>query len=174
MSNTFFPGAFVRRRIFVSYHHHGDRYYYEDFSRRYAAMYDAIQDNSVEREIDSDDSEYVMRRIREEYITGSSCTVVLCGHDTPWRKFVDWEIKATLDKQHALIGVVLPTSRVTHDGTHLVPDRLADNVQSNYAVWTFWASLVNEPRLLTTCLEAANARSASFIRNERALRRRNG
>src|SRR5712671_172295 len=31
------------------------------------------QDNSVERRIDSDDVEYVMRRIRENYVTGSSC-----------------------------------------------------------------------------------------------------
>ena len=75
----------------------------------FADDYEVIQDNSVEREIDSNDAEYVTRRIREDFITGSSCTVVLCGAETPQRKFVDWEIKATLDKEHGLIGINLPT-----------------------------------------------------------------
>ena len=71
----------AKRSIFVSYHHGGDRTYYDAFSKLFADTYDVVQDNSPEREIDSDDSEYVIRRIREEYITGSSCTVVLCGAD---------------------------------------------------------------------------------------------
>ena len=51
----------TRRRIFVSYHHGGDREYYEAFSRLAADAYDAVEDNSVERLIDSDDAEYVIR-----------------------------------------------------------------------------------------------------------------
>src|SRR5947207_2002675 len=100
----------VKPRIFVSYHHGADRQYYDEFSRRFADSYDVCDDNSVARVIDSDNCEYVMRRIRERYLTGSSCTLVLCGAQTRWRKFVDWEIKATLDKQHGLIGVNLPTN----------------------------------------------------------------
>jgi hypothetical protein len=46
-----------------------------------------------------------MQRIRDKHITGTSCTIVLCGSLTPWRKYVDWEIKATLDKEHGLIGI---------------------------------------------------------------------
>ena len=107
---TFLSGLVSKRSIFVSYHHGGDRNYYEAFSRLLADTYEVIQDNSVERQIDSDNLEYVYRRIREEYLTGSSCTVVLCGEVTPWRKFVDWEIKATLDKEHSLIGINLPTN----------------------------------------------------------------
>lgn len=33
--------------------------------------------------------------------------MVLCGAEAPQRKFVDWEIKATLDKEHGLIGINL-------------------------------------------------------------------
>ena len=85
----------TKPRIFVSYHHAGDRGWYEFFAAYFCDTYDIFQDRSVSREIDSDNSEYVIRQIREEYITGTSCTIVLCGTETPRRKFVDWEIKAT-------------------------------------------------------------------------------
>ena len=157
------------RSIFVSYHHGGDRAYYDAFARLFADTYSVIQDNSVEREIDSDDSEYVIRRIREEFITGSSCTLVLCGIETPTRKFVDWEIKATLDKDHGLIAVQLPTN-----SQFIVPQRLMDNVTSGYAVWTSWNKLQTNPTLLRTLIEQANGKSKELIRNQRELRTRNG
>src|SRR5688572_23612101 len=99
----------ARRKVFISYQHHGNRSYYTEFSRFFSA-YEAVEDHSVEREIDSDDAEYVSRCIRENYIKGSSCTIVLCGPTTYQRKFVDWEIKASLDSQHGLVGVNLPTN----------------------------------------------------------------
>ena len=133
-------GVLPRRRVFVSYHHGGDRQYYDAFSRLMADTYEVVQDTSVERQVDSDDVEYVLRTIRENYVTGSSCTVVLCGAGTPWRKFVDWEIKATLDKEHGLIGVNLPTNPANANGTFTVPDRLYDNIDSGYAVWSTWAN----------------------------------
>jgi hypothetical protein len=99
-----------RRKVFVSYHHDKDQAFYNDLSRL-DFEYECVTDNSLDRWIDSDNPEYVIQRIRDRYIAGSSCTVVLCGRDTPWRKYVDWEIKATLDKTHGLLGVWLPTAR---------------------------------------------------------------
>lgn len=163
-----------KRRIFVSYHHHGDRVYYNEFARMFAAIYEAIEDNSVEREIDSDNSDYVIRAIRENYITGSSCTVVLCGAQTPWRKFVDWEIKATLDKQHGLIGINLPTNQLTPQKKYTVPDRLHDNIVSGYAAWLQWSDLAQGSSYLTQQIEAATSKSAALIMNARPLRQRNG
>src|SRR5215472_9931045 len=95
----------VKRKVFISYHHAGDQAYYDAFSRAFSGVYDVITDNSLVRGIESDVVEYVMRRIRENYITGSSCTIVLVGRDTWGRKYVDWEIDATLQKEHGLIGV---------------------------------------------------------------------
>jgi hypothetical protein len=173
MSAYPFLGSFnypsAKRSIFVSFHHGGDRAYYDAFSKLFADTYDVIQDNSVEREIDSDDAEYVIRKIREEFITGSSCTVVLCGTQTPQRKFVDWEIKATLDKEHGLIAVQLPSN-----SDFLVPERLMDNVTSGYAVWTNWQQLAANLKLLPSLIEQANAKSKSLIQNQRELRARNG
>src|SRR5690349_7530115 len=100
----------IKRKVFVSYHHGGDQAYYEAFSKAFCDTYDVITDNSLERELDSENVDYVMRRIRENYISGSSCTIVLVGKDTWGRKYVDWEINATLEKEHGLIGVLLPTA----------------------------------------------------------------
>ncbi len=178
MNSYPFLGSFnyppAKRSIFVSFHHGGDRAYYDAFSKLFADTYDVIQDNSVEREIDSDDAEYVIRKIREESITGSSCTVVLCGAQTPQRKFVDWEIKATLDKEHGLIGVNLPTNPILLNGNVAVPNRLFDNIQSGYSIWTNWATLAQNPALLANLAEQANAKSKDLIRNQRELRARNG
>lgn len=164
----------IRRRIFVSYHHGGDRNYYDEFARYFSDQYEAVRDNSVDRRIDSDNVDYVIRAIRENYITGSSCTVVLCGAATPWRKFVDWEIKATLDRQHGLIGINLPSNPQSTNGRFTVPDRLHDNIQSGYALWLQWAHLNGGANFLSQQIEIANAKDARLINNSRALRRRNG
>src|SRR4051812_21993517 len=100
----------IKRKVFVSYYHGGDQAYYNAFSTAFCDGYDIISDNSLERRVDSEDINYVIRRIRESYITGSSCTIVLVGKDAWGRKYVDWEIKATLEKEHGLIGVRLPTA----------------------------------------------------------------
>jgi hypothetical protein len=63
------------------------------FSEAFHDTYDVIYDNSLERQIDSDNVDYVIRRIRENYIAGSSCTIDTCG-----RKYVDWEILQGLHK----------------------------------------------------------------------------
>lgn len=164
----------VKRRVFISYHHASDQAYYDSLSRLFELQYEVIQDGSLDRMLDSDDCEYVMRRIRERYITGSSCTLVLCGPETPWRKYVDWEIKATLDKEHGLIGVALPTIRQNVQGQRLVADRLHDNIQSGYAQWVEWFQLQQGPTYLQGIIEQANARPKWAIQNNRPLRQRNG
>lgn len=163
----------VKRKIFVSYHHGGDQPYYDAFTRTFSDTYDMLMDNSLERRIQSDNVEYVMRNIRENYVTGSSCTMVLCGAETSVRKYVDWEISATLDRQHGLIGVKLPTLQVINNGC-LKPDRLQDNIDSGYAIWTWWETIISNPAGLVALIEEANAKSRDLIRNTRARRLRNG
>ena len=143
-----------------------------EFARFFSDAYEAVEDHSVEREIDSDNAEYISRCIRESYITGTSCTIVLCGPTTYQRKFVDWEIKATLDKQHGLIGVNLPTNLVNANGRVAVPGRLYDNIESGYAVWTSWNALTVDA--LKQNVEKATARSKTLIRNDRTLKSQNG
>ena len=174
MANGLLSGLGIRRRVFVSYHHAGDKVFYDAFINAFSNTYDVIHDSSVERAVDSSNADYVIRRIRENYITGSSCTIVLCGAQTPYRKFVDWEIKSTLDRQHGLIGVNLPTNPINANSYFVVPDRLHDNIESGYAIWTNWASFTNSTHVVQGLIEQANSKSALLINNSRALRQRNG
>jgi len=96
-----------KRRVFVSYHHQ-DQTAVDSFRDTFSNVYEVFSDSSLDRLIDSNDTDYVNRTISENYITGTSITIVLCGLDTWKRKYVDWEIHSTLDRNHALLGVVLP------------------------------------------------------------------
>jgi hypothetical protein len=164
----------VKRRMFVSYHHDSDQVYCDYLCKTFADGYDCITDSSLERAFDSDDCDYVMRRIREKHIVGSSFTLVLCGPETRWRKYVDWEIKATLDCQHALIGVQLPTALLDSYGRCHKPDRLQDNIDSGYALWTSWGQLTTSAEAFKLHIEIALSRSVAHIRNGRPMRARNG
>jgi hypothetical protein len=163
----------VKRKIFVSYHHRGDQDYYDMLSRTFGGIYELLEDHSLDHEVDSDNAAYVMRVIRENFITGSSCTIVLCGAATYGRKHVDWEIKATLDAQHGLIGVRLPSLMASANGTYTVPERLHANVESGYALWTDWSSIIGSPASLTAQIEAARARPNTLIANSTPMRERN-
>lgn len=174
MANGLLSALGIKRKVFISYHHGGDKAYYDAFINAFSNTYDVIHDNSVERAIDSSNTDYVIRRIRENFITGSSCTIVLCGAQTPYRKFVDWEIKATLDKKHGLIGVNLPSNPLSANSKYTVPNRLHDNIESGFAIWTNWASFTKNIQSVQGFIEQANSRSALFINNNRALRQRNG
>lgn len=136
-----------KRKVFVSYHHGNDQAYYDAFSEHFSTNYNVITDRSLDRNIDSVNTDYVMRKIREDYLTGTSATIVLCGAETPNRKYVDWEIKATLDKKHALIGVRLPTARGDQNGI-FVPSRFAANHRTGYAIWVTWNDLINSGQTL--------------------------
>jgi len=125
------------RQIFVSFHHH-DEYEVSVFCRRYAQFFDEIRTLGISEEgdeyadkIDSGDTDYVMRKIREDYLAGTTCTVVLIGKCTWARRYIDWEIAATLrnnknNPRSGLIAVQLPSA--VEDGWATLPPRLARNV----------------------------------------------
>lgn len=166
-------GTPTRRKVFVSYHHAADQVFYNSFSQTFHDRYELLFDNSVERAIQSDNSEYVIRRIREHHLTGASCTIVLCGAGTPGRKFVDWEIKASLDQQMGLIGVMLPTIYKYQNGGTAKPARLQDNIDSGYAVWIHWDDLATGAVGLPATIETANGRAKYLIVNNRSMMARN-
>ncbi|MGN7614029.1 TIR domain-containing protein [Magnetococcales bacterium HHB-1] len=133
---------------------------------------DLIYDKSLDRRVDSNNPEYVMRRIREDYLTGSSCTIVLCGTETYKRKYVDWEIKATLDKNHGVLAVLLPS--LLNQRNWIVPSRLMDNIESEYAIAVEWQRLIDNPQILSDFIETAIGTPLRLIINTAQLKRRNG
>lgn len=163
----------TRRKVFLSYHHAGDQVYYDAFSKHFHDMYEAITDNSLERKIDSVDTNYIMRKIRESYLHGSSCTIVLCGANTWRRKYVDWEIYESLQQGMGLVGVWLPSLPQAQNGGTDKPTRLQDNIDSGYAVWTNWSDITSSPQALSAVIETANVRSSRLINNSRSRMLRN-
>jgi hypothetical protein len=166
-------GKQIRRSIFISYHHKGDQGYYNLLSSNFHDRLNLITDNSLERQIDSSDTDYIMRRIREHHLHGSSCTVVLCGADTWGRKYVDWEILASLNQGMGLVGVWLPTLPSGQNGGTHKPRRLQDNIDSGYAEWINWNDLARDHSVLLDAIERAVGKSGTLIDNTRARMLRN-
>lgn len=150
-----------KSKVFVSYHHKNDQYYYDKFSKLFNDRYDILYDNSADRQIDSYNPEYQMRRIREDYITGSSITVVLCGRETWKRKFVDWEICATLNKQHALLGIILPSHSLDTGYNNIFSNTSYDNVSSASAL-----SLQSSNPLLDRSYHNCNSAYAVWLKSK--------
>ena len=174
MLSDLLPKITLRPRIFVSYQHATDQYYYNEFSRIFHDTHECVYDGSLDDEIDSDDHNYIKQRIRDEFIAGTSCTVVLVGPTTYQRKHVDWEIKATLDKEHGLIGVQLPNLPVQSNNTVIVPDRLHSNIKSGYALWLTWQQVIASATNFKQYVIAASNRSKDQIVNPREIKTRNG
>jgi hypothetical protein len=161
-----------KRRVFVSYHHGGDQVYADAFCGYFCDQLELFCDTSLERGYDSDDHDYLRWAIKQRNISGSSCTIVLCGVQTRWRKFVDWEIKATLDLKHGLLGVWLPSNPQASNGGVHKPDRLQDNIASGFSEFIAWDQCTAMG--LKSAIERAVRRSRALINNHRALRQRNG
>ncbi|TAL15975.1 hypothetical protein EPN96_11130 [bacterium] len=146
----------VKPKVFVSYHHGKDQPWYDKFNTVFGSGYDIIIDKSLERSIDSEDTNYIRQEIRDNNIKGSSVTIVLCGVETWKRRWVDWEISMTLNKEHALLGIILPAHTKNNEGKIVVPDRLHANIATGYAYWINWTE---NPSELTTAISVAKDRA---------------
>lgn len=134
----------VSRNCFVSYHHSRDQEYLSKLRKMIAGM--MVSDYSLKDDIGHLTDETIYKKIRGK-MRNCSVTIVLIGERTGHRKWIDWEIWASLRgythpydtlksfKPNGLLGIYLPTS------FHSVPDRLQDNIDSGYAVSMKWENL---------------------------------
>ena len=76
-------------------------------------------DKSLEEAIDSEDEEYIMRKIREDYLSDSTVTIFLIGTKSSEKegeeeqKFIKRELQASLyngkaNSRNGILGIVLP------------------------------------------------------------------
>jgi hypothetical protein len=131
------------RNIFLSFRQ-SDELEGNIWRRRFEGYFNEIRTLGLEEfgddftdHINSGDPDYVMRRIREEKIAGTSCTIVLVGKCTWARRYVDWEIAATLGDfsgslRGGLIGIQLPSAE--QHGWDKLPPRLALNLATDKGV----------------------------------------
>lgn len=127
-----------KHKVFIS-HYHADseevKKFIDKFTKEKDVFIPKIVGDDYDTTINSDDSDYIMRKIREKYLTDSTVTIVLIGDDTWGRKYVDWEIASTLrndynNKRSGLIGIFLPGRNKNNTE---IPPRLQDNIDIGYA-----------------------------------------
>ena len=120
-----------RHKCFISYHK-DDQKDVNDFCEKFSGSFILRGITMEEDIIESNDTDYVMRRIRELYLQDSTVTIVLIGKCTWARKFVDWEVQASLRNPkdgypNGLVAIQLWESYKT------LPNRVNLNVDSGYA-----------------------------------------
>jgi len=131
--------------------------------------------------VDSEDTDYIMNRIREKYLTDTTVTIVMVGKCTWARRFVDWEVYSSLrndknNKRSGLMAITLPS--VANSSAKRPPDRVTDNVRRSkgdegYGRWWKYPSSVEGLRGLIVTAFDSRATLADLIDNSRARRKYN-
>lgn len=157
----------VRHKCFISYHHDDQEEvenFIERFDRERRVFITRALGVGMEQDIiDSDDTYYVMRRIRELYLKDSTVTLVLMGRCTWARRYVDWELQASLRSgetvtPNGLLGIKLP-SYPKRGGKF--PNRLNLNLKQSDDQEDCYASWMEYPTRKDTL---SNAIDAAFNR----------
>ncbi len=108
---------FNRHKVFISCHYQEARKYKDALEswNDYADIFDneSVQEHEIH---DSYPDEQIRRIIRDYYIRDSTVTIVLCSPDIRTRKFVDWELHATMydtqkNPKGGILAISLPDAR---------------------------------------------------------------
>jgi len=175
------PYLGTKRKVFVS-HYKGDKAEVDVFINYFANTKGVFTPhvlgaNDNDDFIDSDDPDYVMGQIRKRYLRDSSVTIVLVGSCTHSRRYVDWEIKASLMQgesiPNGLIGIILPSK----GNNAYLPPRFEENWTSGHVdcyarYWTY----SNSPATLSSWIEdayLARTTRSHLIRNPHEMMRYN-
>lgn len=150
-----------RRKVFIS-HYKDDREEVDNFITQFKHLFipKVLGANDNDDFINSTDTDYVMRRIRELYLGDSTITLVLLGSCTHSRRYVDWEIKSSLRQgayaPNGLMGIVLPSQ---NNRCHL-PLRFQDNWSQGHenCYARFWSYPQSDQQLVACIEDAYNAR----------------
>lgn len=125
--------------------------------------------------INSSDSDYIMSRIRASYLNTSTVTIVLVGRYTWTRRFVDWEIGASLrntlySNRNGLLAISLPS---VSDFNPTLPVRLVDNLSNStrggYARYVTYPTSADWLGYYIDLAFADRTNKADLVQNSRAL-----
>jgi len=168
----------IRHKVFISYHH-DDQSEVDRFISLFDEKHDIFLTRALGTEMDpsiinSDDVSYVMGRIRELYLRDSTVTIILVGKCTWARRFVDWEIQASLRRgekytPNGLLGIVLPSAKEKPIAPNRLKINLADKDGNKlYARWYHYT--YDKDTLAVRIDDAFNARTTRrhLIENPRA------
>lgn len=135
----------AKRRIFISFDH-DDAAQVNGFIglREILDGFD-FYNHKLDRRVQSSDSEYIARVIREEYIQPASVCVVLIGNNTANSPWVKWELAECLKQGMGILGIRLK------DTTGPIPQGIPSNAvggwdPSKFPAWIEWAFQQRTPR----------------------------
>ncbi len=153
----------TRRKCFVSYHVDDEREvakFIDDYGTVFIPTVVGVTDD--DDFVDSDDTDYIMARIREKYLSDSTVTIVMIGECTWARRFIDWEIYSTLREyeKYPVSGLMAITLPSVANLSKTLPLRLADNIDDSkkYARW--WKYPTSADGLRQCIEEAFEARTS--------------
>lgn len=120
---------YPKRKVFISYYH-GDQEevnkFVQDFSDVFIAKTVGIKDGDFD--FDSTNPEYIMRKIREKKLEDSTITIVLIGSCTHSRRYVDWEVKASLQQGSTLPNGLIAINLPYMGAEGALPERVSENI----------------------------------------------
>jgi hypothetical protein len=171
----------IRRTVFISFYQ-GDRAAVDAFVQRWTVQERVFIPKALGIAfgadlVNSDNTEYVMGRIRQGYLADSTITLVLIGTCTHSRRFVDWEIKTSLRQgqnytPNGLLGILLPPLQRAH-----LPPRFEANWQNGeqncYARYRYSPTNGQELRDWLEDAFAARTARAHLINNSSDMMRYN-
>ena len=172
----------TRRKCFISYHH-ADEIEVAQFIQTFDHNQDVLIARGIGANmsgdiINSTNDDYIMRKIRENYLRDTSVTIVMIGKETWKRKFVDWEIAASLSNTAQIVAsgltaITLPSAADYYDKR--LPDRLNDNWNegNGYATWWKYPSSADGLAEIIETAHSDRSLKANLINNRRSLRQRN-
>lgn len=177
-----------KHKVFLSFHHQDDEYR-EQFERDFSSQFNSTFVNRSVQDGDIDPNnkiDTIRQKIRDNFISDSTVTIVLIGENTWQRKHVDWEIGYSLTQtsqntRSGLIGILLPSYHICLDSQNNrefkytengsvytpcnIPPRLYDNIQSDYAKIYSYPFSANQ--LKQWIHEAFQKRNSGLNRNSR-------
>ena len=170
----------TKRRVFISYSQR-DRNEVGDFINRWAFQEQLFTPYSLgvfndTQLINSTNPQYVMSQIRQKFLQDSTVTIVLMGTCTHSRRYVDWEVKASLQQgqslPNGLLAICLPS---LGDNAHL-PNRIYDNWSKDGSGYVQFISTPSSAQQFGDWIETAfNARTskAHLIKNSQEMMKYN-
>lgn len=128
----------AKRRIFISFDHDDTTQVNGFIGLREILDGFDFYNHKLDRRIQSRDSQYVARVIRDEYITPASVCVVLIGNRTAHSPWVSWEIAECLKQGKGMLGIRLKGTAGP------IPPGLPSNVVGDwdpprFPAWIEWA-----------------------------------
>lgn len=129
-----------RHKVFISYYHDDDQFYKDEIIK-WNKIYNLFDDYSV-NDGDIDDTyltdEEIRVKIRDEYIKDATVLILLCGCNTKYRKFIDWELHAAMydTEKNPKMGILVVNLPSCRNNIRAVEDREKEIVASNITKWT--------------------------------------